>query len=447
MIKISRRGMVRLISFFVAAIAVLAIFTWKNSSENAKLKDNIKYGYMRAMEDLSLSIDNIKTSLNKGSYAASPEMLSDLTGRMWSDASTAKVSLSQLPVEKLNLESTYKFLSQVGNYAKSISTKVGSGATISEEEKQNLTKLLGYCNEISQSCWDTVDKMNQGFITFDEVKDNVKQAGEETDSQSHITDGFRDFEDGFQEYPSLIYDGPFSDHILQKEPEMTKGKAEVSREQALEKAKKATGISDLENDEDTAGRMPTFNFKKDSTTAAVTKNGGLLTYVLKYREFGETVLTTDEAVKKATEYLNNLGIKNIDESYFEVRDGLCIINFATVENNVTMYTDLIKVGVAMDNGEIMSYDARGYIMNKKERKIDQPKLNKEAAQLKVSRDLKIEGTKLCVIPSEGQNELYTYEFKCSAPDGKPMLVYVNADTGKEEKILILLISENGTLTA
>ena len=122
---ISRRGLVRLITFFVAAVAVLGIFTWRNADENMKLRNNIKYGYMRAMEDLSLSVDNIKTSLNKGTYAASAEMLADLSSRMWSDASTAKVSLSQLPVEKLNLESTYKFLSQVGNYAKYF-RKVGS---------------------------------------------------------------------------------------------------------------------------------------------------------------------------------------------------------------------------------------------------------------------------------------------------------------------------------
>lgn len=447
MARITKRSLIRLISFFIASIAILGAFTWKNTAENIKLRNNIKHSYMRAMEDLSLSVDNIKNSLNKGTYASSSEMLADLTDRMSSDASTAKVSLSQLPVDKLNLESTYKFLSQVGNYAKSISQKVGEGESISDEEKQNLTKLLEYCNEISQSCWETVDQMNQGFITFDEVKDNVKDAGEENDSQTHITDSFRDFEDGFQEYPTLIYDGPFSDHIMQKEPEMTKGKPEVTEKTALDKATKATGIYDLERDDDAGGRMPTYNFKKDSTTVAVTKNGGLLTYVLKYREFGETTLTTDEAVKKATEYLKSVGIKSVDESYFEVRDGLCIVNFASVEGEITMYTDLIKVGVAMDNGEIMSYDARGYIMNKKDRDLGEPKLAKLQAQQKVSKDLKVESSKLCVIPSDGKNELYTYEFKCKADDGKPILVYINADSGKEEKILILLISENGTLTA
>ena len=34
----------------------------------------------------------------------------------------------------------------------------------------------------------------------------------------------------------------------------------------------------------------------------------------------------------------------------------------------------------------------------------------------------------------------------TSPDGRQMLVYINADTGKEEQILLLEISENGTLT-
>ena len=75
---------------------------------------------------------------------------------------------------------------------------------------------------------------------------------------------------------------------------------------------------------------------------------------------------------------------------------------------------------------------RGYIMNKG-RNLDKPKLSEEEAMDKVSKDLKVESSKLCLIPSDGKNEIYTYEFKCTAPDGKPMLVYINADTGKEER--------------
>ena len=48
--------------------------------------------------------------------------------------------------------------------------------------------------------------------------------------------------------------------------------------------------------------------------------------------------------------------------------------------------------------------------------------------------------------TEGGREAYCYEFKCKSEDGKNVLVYFNAITGKEEQILILIEDENGTLT-
>ena len=41
--------------------------------------------------------------------------------------------------------------------------------------------------------------------------------------------------------------------------------------------------------------------------------------------------------------------------------------------------------------------------------------------------------------------MLTHEFKCQTAEGKHILVYVNAQTGQEEKILILLEDESGTL--
>ena len=44
------------------------------------------------------------------------------------------------------------------------------------------------------------------------------------------------------------------------------------------------------------------------------------------------------------------------------------------------------------------------------------------------------------------NEVFCHECKCENGDGSLYIVYINAETGTEEKILILLESENGTLT-
>ena len=71
----------------------------------------------------------------------------------------------------------------------------------------------------------------------------------------------------------MIYDGPFSDHILEKEPLMLKGQQEFSQERALEKAIRASGNTDLGISEEEGGKMPSYVFTEGSTTVSVTKHG------------------------------------------------------------------------------------------------------------------------------------------------------------------------------
>ncbi|MBS7174711.1 MAG: germination protein YpeB, partial [Clostridiales bacterium] len=65
---------------------------------------------------------------------------------------------------------------------------------------------------------------------------------------------------------------------------------------------------------------------------------------------------------------------------------------------------------------------------------------------KISPLLTIQKTSLCVIPSDGTSEKFCYELECISEQGDHVLVYINAQTGKEEQLLILYIDENGTLT-
>ena len=134
-------------------------------------------------------------------------------------------------------------------------------------------------------------------------------------------------------------------------------------------------------------------------------------------------------------------------SYYEITGNLLTANFVAVQDGVILYPDLIKVGVALDNGEILSLDARGYLMNHTDRAATlSPTLTREAAQASVSDVLTVKKANLCVIPSDGLTEDLCWEFSCEASDGTQVLVYVNAHTGVEEQLLILLISEDGQLT-
>lgn len=444
---ISKRCFVRIISFLTAAIIAVGVSAVLNMNSSEQYRRSFEQNMTRNVEDLSAEIDNIKNTLYKGMYAGTPEMMTQLSSKLWSDASTAKSSLAQLPVSELHLENTYKFLSQVGNFSKSLAKRYSDGEALSKDDRKSLKTLSEYADRLAENMWNVEKRINSGELSFEKAVTEV-QGAENNEEPSYITEGFTDFEEGYDNYPTLIYDGPFSDHILEKEPEMLKGTTEVTLSDALKKAEKACGTTGLTHSDsnDEQGKMPSYIFTKDSITIAVTKYGGYLSYMLGDRKVSTRSLTALESVSKAKEYLTMLGINHITDTYYEISGNVCTVNFAGTENDIIMYTDLIKVSVAMDNGDILSFDGRGYITNHKKRNLSEPKITAEQARKKISTELTVTDTSLAVVPSAGTNELFCYEFHCTSPDGRQMLVYINADTGKEEQILLLEISENGTLT-
>lgn len=444
---ISKRCFVRIISFLTAAIIAVGVSAVLNMNSSEQYRRSFEQNMTRNVEDLSAEIDNIKNTLYKGMYAGTPEMMTQLSSKLWSDASTAKSSLAQLPVSELHLENTYKFLSQVGNFSKSLAKRYSDGEALSKDDRKSLKTLSEYADRLAENMWNVEKRINSGELSFEKAVTEV-QGAENNEEPSYITEGFTDFEEGYDNYPTLIYDGPFSDHILEKEPEMLKGTTEVTLSDALKKAEKACGTTGLTHSDsnDEQGKMPSYIFTKDSTTIAVTKYGGYLSYMLGDRKVSTRSLTALESVGKAKEYLTMLGINHITDTYYEISGNVCTVNFAGTENDIIMYTDLIKVSVAMDNGDILSFDGRGYITNHKKRNLSEPKITAEQARKKISTELIVTDTSIAVVPSAGTNELYCYEFHCTSPDGRQMLIYINADTGREEQILLLEISENGTLT-
>ena len=52
---------------------------------------------------------------------------------------------------------------------------------------------------------------------------------------------------------------------------------------------------------------------------------------------------------------------------------------------------------------------------------------------------------MCIVPSEGNYERFCHEFKVRSENGEYALIYINAENGREENVLILIQNENGTL--
>lgn len=440
-----RRTMIRIFAFAAAAFAVLLTRNIILMKEKRTALLTLKSAYSRAVEELSTAADNIKNTLKKELFAGTADMHQKLSQQLWRDSSTAKAALSQLPTEELGLENTNKFLSQVGNYSLAMSEKVREGEKISDEEYENLSRLYDFSEQLCGDMWELEGKVADGSIPLD-----GETAPSDQEQPPTVADGFEDFEEGFDSYPTLVYDGPFSDHIMEKKPLMTEGKSDIDRDKALEKASGALNIdmSMLTEVIEEEGKMPSYLFcdSEGEVACAVTKQGGYISYFLKSRQVMSENISVEAALEAADKCLDDLGLNNMQRTYYENINHIMTVNYAYTEGDVCCYTDLIKVSVSMDSGEIIGYDARGYLVNHQKRSFEEKRKSVLDVKKQLSPKLKELSRGLALIPSDSQEELLCYEFKCEAPDGTHVLVYFNAYTGKEEQILILFESESGTLT-
>lgn len=444
----SKRNLIRIISFICAAIVALSAAAVSNYVRAEKLDRINTNSQQRALTELTTCMSNIQQGLSKEFYTATAPMAEKLSSEIWREASQAKSCLSVLPVSDILLENTFKFLSQVGAFCSSLSEKAAKGEKISEEEYASLEELIKYSKELTSRLENMCAYLENGALTFESTDDAVAAMSEELDSMDFET-AISDAEQALVDYPTLIYDGPFSDHILQKEPEMTKGKEEISEAAATEAAANFSGIAieklKREEDENCTLASYTFSSEEDGVVISITKRGGYLSYMLGSSYAGVSKLSAEEAIERGLEYLKSHGINNMKESYYSINDGICTVNYAYVQNGVICYPDLIKISVAMDTGKVISVDARGYLVNHFARTDVNPILTSENAAKSLSPYLTVKDVKTAVIPTDSGNEILCYEFWCEGTGNEELLVYINAATGEEENIFFLLYSDNGIL--
>lgn len=438
-----------MISFVSAVIIALGIATSINYIKAQKYQNQVEMGYARSLGEVCEYMNDITSTLNKGIYAGTPDLMENISTRLWQQSSSAKSALSALPLSQLDLTNTYRFLSQVGNYSLSLAKKVANDEQLTAEENKNMQSLLDYAKQLQSQISELQAVISNGNIKLSEVILSMDTAQNDDADQvsDNITQSFQEIEKGFEGYPTLIYDGPFSDHILTSEPKLLKNAAEKSKEDAAKVAAAAAGVeeSQIQFIEEENSNMPSYYFTSGDISVSVTKNGAYICYMLNAREIGEATIEQNDAVERAKNYLENLGYYNMVESYYDTANGICTVNFAYSQDGIICYPSLIKVGVALDNGQIVSMDARGYIGNQHERDLKAPVLTEQEAQASVSKILSVQSARLAVIPTLGQNEVLTYEFKTKAENGQNVLVYVNVEDGTEEQILILIESPEGVL--
>ena len=446
--RLKDRHMLSIIVVLFSIIIVLGLYTYKKQRDFRQVSEN---SYNMAFYELVDYVQNVEVFLAKSLISNSAESGAESLTNVWREANLALAYLAQLPIESNELANTSKFLNQVSDYSYSLYRKNINGEELSEEDINNIENLHKYSVELENVLNQLSADINGGRISWNELTEKGTVAFA-TQVSNISKDSFSNLEETFHEYAGLIYDGAFSEHMTRSEKVGLTGE-NIDEIEAQEKAKELfdnNNIKDITSYGKSEGDISSYNFGltfNDDTTATVSisEKGGHIIYMDRNREVTTEVISQEEANKKAKEYLESKGFKNMKETYYLKQSGIVTINYAYQQDDVIMYPDLIKVKVALDNGEILGIETTGYLNSHTERKLEEPKVSVEEAKKSLNDDLTIESEALAIIPTEWKAEVLCWEFEGNI-DGLDFIVYVNVETGKEEDILIITNTPNGTLT-
>lgn len=440
--KTDRRARIRVRCYVLAALLVMGGFLLRSEREKAVYRRYVEASWQRAFSSLSADLTEIDTALKKCRVTSSPALMGQAAEEVWSRAEDAQQNLSELPFSDWLLENTAAYLGHLGDYARAVSRAAFRGG-LSGEQRGTLASLGDTAAALNERLLELQTELYDGGLTLGRLasaESSLPAGG------ALLGDRLLETEDEFPELPVLIYDGPYSESAAEGPARALEGLERVSEADAVKAAADFTGLPEASFA--VAGRcegtLPGWLLVSGDTALRVTKQGGLVADMVTASGGYTGRISPDEALAAAREFLRARGYDSLRESYWTREEGSLLVSCHHAENGVTCYPDLVKVRVSLDGGRVIGFDATGYLMNHRPREFPAA-ADAETARQAVSPALTVLSEGLALIPTEGKAERLCWEFKCADAEGTHFIVYADALSGEEVKLLLLLESDNGTL--
>ena len=435
-------NVIAIIAIVIAVILGINLYNKNTSYANVVQNDNNKAFY-----EVVDRIQNSKIYLAKSMISKEARHGAKTLMEVWRETDLATCYLSMVPIESQEIENTEKFLNQVSEYSYTMANKCIDGQDLSDEDMDKIQELYNYANDLSNTLNEMITELNNGIIKWEDLKKNS-----EGSNISEVSN-FNMVEQNFHEYSGLIYDGAFSEHITSEEKKGLTGN-DISEDEAKTIAEEFIGKDKIKETKNNGyvenGNIPVYRFEVTTNEnkkigISISKKGGHLVYMNYDRETNGENITEQDAIQKGKEYLQAKKYENMQETYYMKNDGYIVINYAYKQGDIVAYPDLIKLKIALDDGEIVGADATGYLNCHFEREIPSNLISIDEARKNISTKAELSSEKLAIIPTEFNTEVLCYEFKGKINEVE-FIEYINAQTGKEEDTLIVTNTENGTLT-
>ncbi|NLL55997.1 MAG: hypothetical protein GX242_02155 [Clostridiales bacterium] len=421
---------VGLLSAIIALSVALGVIEHKRRSANAQLNNLYEKSYSETMT----SLETISTKLSKVSVLEGTKLRQQLLNDVWRECGIASSNLAQMSEGSENLNEAIRMLNQIGDYCQYLGRKI-STTQLTETESGHLDTFGEAVSQLNTALAEVQNDLIRGGKVDSSVLTNL----------SSVTEKIGNIDYSSIDYPELIYDGPFSDGLDDRETKFLNGKDEISVERGIELiAQYFEGSSDIVKQGETKDPIPSyiygFKYNDREGSAYISKAGGYVVQFDSYCEVTEPNLTDSQCVEKAKVYMEKLGYSNMEPVWVSNNNSTVYINFAYTENDIVYYPDLIKIKVCSDTGHMVGVEAINYIYNHVERDLEVPK---SIDHISIPASLSVSSKRFCLIPTEWHTEILCYEVVAKKNDNT-YYIYYEAKSGEEEKVM-LVIDEDGQL--
>lgn len=464
----SRWALIRIVSVFLLLMIALSVFSLEQNKRANTASQTLHEYYGGLLDDLSTSLSSLDGILQKLPYAHDPATLNTLSVQLAEQALTATQTLQKLPVEQSQLQPPLTFLTQLHQYGIQLSRRFGgikAPLPLPSQTLQTLTTLKEQTQEFAYQMI-TVRSLFEGTpealslalapvteLAFEDISDLLKQQ----EALAEVIVPQEQAAGSGEVAASAVILSP-TNPAKNANPSQPIGAdlPNISMEQAKQIAIQNSGIPAFDLQEEIAAVQPLsgdftsratpalYVFRAGERQISVTKQGGRLYQMSKPRLLASPTLSPDEARHQASLYLEGLGLPHLQHiATAEQEEGQAILfAFAPRQEEILLYTDMIRIAIALDTGEVIWVDASNVQAHAAVYEPRSKTVSLEVATQKMSPRLTLESSLLCLRPATeshrqaGIPPLLCYELTCSSPTGTSLRYYVNAITGAVEDLVL-----------
>ncbi len=424
-----------------ASIVGLGVAYGVTQGQANSYANQIENVYKKSYFDLVDNVNNADMKISKLLASNSSTYQAKMLTEISAEAKDMQSSVAALPLSSENVLQSVQFINQMSGYTSTLEDKIAKGGTLTEsdlktlrEMHESLTEMKRYLNNLSQ-------KMFEGYSI-------LEASSRMNGDYDEFTLDFAQIKADDTDYPSMIYDGPFSDSVVNAKVKGLKG-SEVSKEEAYKKVDEVfKNKSNLKYEGQTDGKFSTYNFTLETSDeqklyVQVTKIGGNILTVSGGAKEGDKQIDSAKAEKIALDFAKENGVKDATVVWKEELKGEAYFNITPKQKDVVLYPDLVKVKVDLTHGDVVGYDAIAYFTNHTDRDIKNGGIGIDLAKESVPSSFSVKNARLVLAPLDYNREVLCYEFEAER-DGATYYFYYNAATGEEENILKVVETSDGS---